>query len=128
MKRLCWTVAVLLSAISSRAQYTPSSDVSVQYSPLYILKGYTIWNNGVSASASRNVNDWLGFVGDFGVYRGHVPEEHEGLQFDLGPGRIRYFAATLRQSIPNGPLPATFEEAAARLVGTSFSIIPEARA
>jgi hypothetical protein len=85
MKRLCWTVAVLLSAVSSRAQYTPSSDVSVQYSPLYILKGYTIWNNGVSASASRNVNDWLGFVGDFGVYRGHVPEALTGETYMVGP-------------------------------------------
>jgi hypothetical protein len=50
----------------------------------------------------------------------------EGLQFDLGPGRIRYLAATLRQSIPSGSLQATFEQADARLVGTSFSIIPEA--
>jgi|HubBroStandDraft_1064217.scaffolds.fasta_scaffold04126_11 hypothetical protein len=50
----------------------------------------------------------------------------QGLQFDLGPGRIRYLAATLRQSIPNGSLQATFEQADARLVGTSFSIVPEA--
>lgn len=85
MKRFCWTVAVLLSAVSSRAQYAPSNDVSVQYSPLYIIKGYTIWNNGVSASASRNVNKWLGFVGDFGVYRGHVPEVLTGETYMVGP-------------------------------------------
>src|SRR5208282_4008674 len=50
----------------------------------------------------------------------------QGLQFDLGPGRIRYLAATLRQSIPHGSLLVTFEQADARLVNTSFSIVPEA--
>ncbi|MBV9182478.1 MAG: carboxypeptidase regulatory-like domain-containing protein, partial [Acidobacteria bacterium] len=50
----------------------------------------------------------------------------QGLQFDIGPGRIRYLAATLRHAIPNGWLQATFEQADARLVDTSFSIIPEA--
>src|SRR5208282_25491 len=50
----------------------------------------------------------------------------QGLQFDLGPGRIRYLAATLRQSIPHGSLLVTFEQADARLVDTSFSIVPEA--
>jgi len=50
----------------------------------------------------------------------------EGLQFDLGPGRIRYLAASVRQSIPNGLLQATFEQADARLVNTSYSIVPEA--
>jgi hypothetical protein len=73
----------------SLAQGTPAADISVQYSPLYVLQGYTIWNNGVSASASRNVNDWLGFVGDFGVYRGHVPEALTGETYMLGP-RITY--------------------------------------
>lgn len=85
MKRFCWAVAVLLSAVFSRAQYTLSNDVSVQYSPVYILKGYTIWNNGVSVSADRNVNDWFGFVGDFGVYRGHVPEALTGETYMVGP-------------------------------------------
>ena len=50
----------------------------------------------------------------------------QSLQFDLGPGRIRYLAFTLRQRIPNGSLEATFEQADARLVHTSFSIIPGA--
>lgn len=50
----------------------------------------------------------------------------QGLQFDLGPGRIRYLAATLRQAFSNGSLQATFEQADARLAGTSFSIVPEA--
>jgi len=50
----------------------------------------------------------------------------QGLQVNLGPGRIRYLAFTLRQSIPNGSLQATFEQADARLVNTSFSVVPEA--
>ncbi len=50
----------------------------------------------------------------------------QGLQFDLGPGRIRYLAATLRQNIPHGSLLVTFEQADARLVNTSFSIVPQA--
>jgi len=48
------------------------------------------------------------------------------LQFDLGPGRIRYLAATLRQSFTHGALLATFEQADARLVTESFSVVPEA--
>jgi hypothetical protein len=50
----------------------------------------------------------------------------QGLQFDLGPGRIRYLAATLRQSFAHGALLATFEQADARLLTPSFSIVPEA--
>ena len=37
-----------------------------------------------------------------------------GLQFDLGPGRIRYLAVTLRQSFGYGSLQATIEQADAR--------------
>jgi hypothetical protein len=51
----------------------------------------------------------------------------QGLQFDLGPGRIRYLAATLRQSFTHGALLATFEQADARLLDTpTASIVPEA--
>jgi Carboxypeptidase regulatory-like domain len=48
-----------------------------------------------------------------------------GLQFDLGPGRIRYIAATLRQGFRNGSLQATFEQADARDASTG-QITPEA--
>jgi hypothetical protein len=57
------------------------------------------------------------------------------LQFNLGPGRIRYLAFTLRQNIPSGSVQATFEQADARLTNTTgmtrlagnmFSIVPEA--
>ncbi len=51
----------------------------------------------------------------------------QGLQFDLGPGRIRYLAVTLRQSFTHGALLATFEQADARLLDTpTESIVPEA--
>ncbi|MGD1061713.1 MAG: TonB-dependent receptor [Terracidiphilus sp.] len=50
----------------------------------------------------------------------------QGLQFDLGPGRIRFLAATVRQTLHNGSVQATFEQADARLASTSFSIVPEA--
>jgi Carboxypeptidase regulatory-like domain len=51
----------------------------------------------------------------------------EGVQTDLGPGRIRYLAFTVRQSIPHGELLATFEQADARLLDVATSsITPEA--
>jgi hypothetical protein len=50
----------------------------------------------------------------------------QGLQYDLGPGRIRFLAATVRQVLAHGSLEATFEQADARLVNTSFSVVPEA--
>ncbi len=48
-----------------------------------------------------------------------------GLQFDLGPGRIRYVAATLRQMFRYGSIQATFEQADARDVDTG-QVTPEA--
>ena len=48
-----------------------------------------------------------------------------GLQDNLGPGRIRYLAATVRQSFSNGSLQATFEQADARDVDSGH-VAPEA--
>jgi len=58
-------------------------------------------------------------------------DSDQGLQFPLGPGRIRFLSATVRQSLRNGSLQATFEQADARLTntglpGNQYSIIPEA--
>jgi Carboxypeptidase regulatory-like domain len=50
----------------------------------------------------------------------------QGLQLDLGSGRIRFLAATVRQALAHGSVQATFEQADARLVIPSFSIVPEA--
>ncbi|HXZ40165.1 MAG TPA: outer membrane beta-barrel protein [Terriglobales bacterium] len=86
MKKLTWTLLGLcLLALPSQAQSTPDADVSVQYSPLYILKGYTIWMNGVSGSVGHDVNNWFGVAGDFGAYRGHVPEAFTGETYMAGP-------------------------------------------
>jgi hypothetical protein len=62
-------------------------------------------------------------------------DSDQGLMFPLGPGRIRYAAATVRQSLSHGSLQATYEQADARLTntfpttglpGNVASIIPEA--
>jgi hypothetical protein len=81
---------------------------------------------------------------DFKLILGHETQNAEygkidsdqGLQFPLGPGRIRYLAATVRQGFTSGSLQATFEQADARLLNTNYpnavlpgnpySIIPEA--
>jgi len=70
---------------------------------------------------------------DFKLTLGHETQTAEygkidpdtGLQFDLGPGRIRYLALTLRRTSSYGALQATFEQADAREVDTG-QIIPEA--
>jgi len=74
----------LLVAVS-HAQDVPKADVSVGYSPLYIIKGYTIWMNGGSASIAVNANHWFGVVGDFGGYVGHVPGTLSGETYTFGP-------------------------------------------
>ena len=82
-------LAVCLLATVSYAQETPRVDVAVGYSPLYIIKGFTIWNNGVSGSVAVNANSWFGLAGDAGVYIGHVPERLTGETYMAGP-RVTY--------------------------------------
>jgi hypothetical protein len=48
-----------------------------------------------------------------------------GLQFDLGPGRIRYLAATVRQNFSYASFQATFEQADARDLDSGH-VTPEA--
>jgi len=67
-----------LLAGCSTAQTMPSADVAVGYSPLYILKGYTIWMNGGRSSVAVNANNWFSVAGDFGAYVGHVPQIFTG--------------------------------------------------
>jgi hypothetical protein len=86
MKKLAWAaLGLFLLAMPLHAQDTPVGDVAVEYSPLYILKGYTIWMNGVSGSLDHNVNGWFGLAGDFGAYRGHVPQSLTGETYMVGP-------------------------------------------
>jgi hypothetical protein len=86
MKRLIFAaLALLLLAGFSHAQDTPVAEVAVGYSPLYILKGLTIWMNGGSASVAVNANKWFGVVGDFGGYVGHIPDAFSGETYTFGP-------------------------------------------
>jgi hypothetical protein len=86
MKHPIW-LALLFTVLagSATAQTTASGDISVGYSPLYILKGYTIWMNGARGTAAFNVNNWLSVVGDVGGYRGFVPESITGETYMFGP-------------------------------------------
>lgn len=77
--------AVSLLPALSHAQDTPQADVEAGYSGLYIIKGYTIWNNGGSASAAVNANRWFGVAADFGGYVGHVPQILTGETYTFGP-------------------------------------------
>jgi outer membrane immunogenic protein len=67
------------------AQDTPVADVAVEYSPLYILKGLTIWMNGGSGSMAVNANEWFGVAADFGGYVGHIPQSLTGETYTFGP-------------------------------------------
>ena len=78
----------LLPALS-HAQDTPLAEVAAGYSGLYIIKGYTIWNNGGSGSIAVNANRWFGVAADFGGYVGHVPQILTGETYTFGP-RVSY--------------------------------------
>jgi|SRR5579871_2493522 hypothetical protein len=86
MKYPLW-LALLVTSLAgvAGAQTAPSGDLSVGYSPLYILKGYTVWMNGARGTASFNINDWLSVAGDIGGYRGFVPESITGETYLFGP-------------------------------------------
>jgi hypothetical protein len=85
-----WKLASAVFVISflaalSFAQDAPAVDVAVEYSPLYIVKGYTIWNNGGSGSVAFNANSWFGVAGDVGGYLGHIPQALTGETYTFGP-------------------------------------------
>jgi hypothetical protein len=86
LKKLSFAVfAVSFLTTVSHAQDTPVADVRVGYSPLYILKGYTIWMNGGSGSVTFNANRWFGVASDFGAYVGHIPQSFTGETYMAGP-------------------------------------------
>ncbi|MGB7022528.1 MAG: hypothetical protein WBD73_01910, partial [Candidatus Acidiferrales bacterium] len=74
MKKLIWAALVFsLLAMTSHGQNTPVADVAGGYSYLHLngsngSSGVSL--NGFSASLGVNANNWLGIVGDFGVYHG----------------------------------------------------------
>jgi len=86
MRKLLWAaVALSIFAAVSHAQNTPQADVAVEYSPLYVLTGYTIWMNGASGTVAFNANNWFGVAGDFGVYLGYPSECLTGETYTFGP-------------------------------------------
>jgi outer membrane immunogenic protein len=86
LKKLTFAVfAISFLATLSYAQDTPAADVAVEYSPLYIVKGFTIWMNGGSGSVAFNANKWFGVAGDFGGYVGHIPQSLTGATYMVGP-------------------------------------------
>src|SRR5262249_47359069 len=69
MPKLALVVLVVLStALAAHAQEAPRGDFSVGYS--YLREGFSggANTNGGSVSGAAYFNDWLGVVGDFGVY------------------------------------------------------------
>ena len=73
MKKLVLAaLALSLLAMTSHGQGTPVADVAGGYSYLHLNgNGGSGANlNGFSGSVAFNVNNWLGVVGDFGVYHG----------------------------------------------------------
>lgn len=84
-KAVAVAFATWLFAALAQAQRATKIDISAQYSPLYILQGYTIWMNGASASAAFHVNNCFVVVGDFGVYHGHIPQGFTGQTYTFGP-------------------------------------------
>lgn len=104
MKKILWAALPLLFASTcSQAQDTPKAEVSVSGSFFYILSGLTIPTGGVSGSVAVNFNQWVGVVGDFGVYHGHPGiTSLTGETYTFGPrfsyrkaGRIVPFAQVL---------------------------------
>ncbi len=77
--------AILFLITFSHAQSIPAADLAAEYSPLYILKGYTVWMNGGSVSAAFNANNWFAVAGDFGAYLGHIPQSFTGETYMAGP-------------------------------------------
>jgi hypothetical protein len=86
MKKLLWA-ALLLSPFGmlSHAQDTPRAEISAGVSDLYIIKGLTINMTGASGAVAVNANHWVGVVGDFGFYFGHVGPSITGETYTFGP-------------------------------------------
>jgi outer membrane immunogenic protein len=91
MNNLMMTVlAFTLFATVTRAQDAPEVDVAGGYSVIQVVKGISATGYGGSGSAALNVNNWLGVVGDVGLY--HSSPFGPGLDagtYTFGP-RVSY--------------------------------------
>jgi len=64
---LCVLVALAIST-ATHAQSASAADVTLGFSSVWVGKGYTFFLNGGGGSAALYANQWIGFVGDFGVH------------------------------------------------------------
>jgi hypothetical protein len=67
-KLIVAAVGLMLLAVGAHAQDTPIADVAVGYSVIEVVKGSNLTGYGGNGSVALNVNNWLGAVGDFGLY------------------------------------------------------------
>jgi len=61
--------SILASVAQAQDEY-PVADVSVGYSFLYVIKGFTLAMNGGNTAVAFNLNHWFALVGDVGGYDG----------------------------------------------------------
>jgi len=103
LKKLIFVCFVFsLLAPLSRAQDTPKVEVSLEYSTMFVAKGFTFWMHGGDASVAVNANRWLGFVGDFAAHHAHPGVDLTSETYMFGPrisirkwGRLTPFAQVL---------------------------------
>jgi hypothetical protein len=96
-------LAFTFFASVARAQETPVADIAGGYSMIEVVKGINVTAYGGSGSAALNVNNWLGVVGDVGLY--HASPFGPGVDagtYTFGPrvsrrhwGRVIPFAQVL---------------------------------
>jgi hypothetical protein len=147
MKKFMWVaLALSMFVVPSYAQQTPAADVSGGYSYFRVGGSDGVNMNGGNGSVAYNVNNWLGVVGDFGMYHASP----EGVSFTtttytFGPrfsyrssGKVVPFAQTLfggahlkategGESVSSNPFAYSFGGGADLAVGSSgkFTVRPE---
>ena len=88
------TVAVFVFSVLTsvaQAQDTPVADVAAGYGFIEVPQGFTFMMHGGNGAAAVNVNNWLGFVGDFGAYHAHPGVSLTTETYTFGP-RFSYRA------------------------------------
>jgi hypothetical protein len=119
MKKLMMAALVCTFwATVGRAQDTPKADVAAGFSSVYVVKGFTFFMNGGSASVALNVNNSLGVVGDFGTYHANPGVSLTTETYTVGPrfsyrrlGRLVPFAQVLAGGLHASALTTGFTNA-----------------
>ncbi len=85
-KLACLCGLVLALAVSASAQDYPKAEIFGGYSYLHTsINGVGFSSNGASGSFSVNPNNWLGLVGDFGVYHNSTGAGANTVSYLFGP-------------------------------------------